>query len=64
MLVKVGHQDGRSLRFLLKMFNTRSPITLERNALAQNLVQVCSFKFSTILESFCYVNLLFNASGF
>lgn len=37
---KVVHQDGRSIHFLLKVSNTRSPITLERNALAlQNLVR-------------------------
>ena len=36
-------------RFLLKMSNTRSPITLERNSLAlQNLTQICSFKLSSI----------------
>ena len=46
-----GHQDAWLLRvLLLKMSNTRSPITLERNALvALNLALMCSFILSTIL---------------
>ena len=61
----VGHKDGRSIHFLLKMYNTRSPLTLERNALAlQNLTQMYSFERTAIPLTFWNRNLLFNASEF
>ena len=49
----VGHKDGGSIHFLLKMSNTHSPITLKRNALAlQDLAKMCSFELSTIQLTF------------
>ena len=54
-----GHQDGRSIHFLLKMSNTHLPITPE-----QNLAQKCSFKPFTIPQTFWNRNLLFTASEF
>ena len=54
----LGHQDGRSA--LRTMSNTRSPITLGRNALAlPNLAQMYSFKLSTIPLTFWNRNLIF-----
>ena len=60
-----GHQDGRSIHFLLNMSNTHLPITLEQNAFVlQNLAQKCSFKPFTIPQTFWNGNLLFTASEF
>ena len=60
-----GHQDGRSIHFLLNMSNTHLPITLEQNAFGfQNFAQKCSFKPFTIPQTFWNRNLSFTASEF